>query len=286
MYKRRQIREAAIQFLYFADLEEGPDANDIQEAFWEIVQENSLRKLTNARVKAVLHIAQGRQSRMAKLALRSPLIQAELKVIDGAANVLAAFKKINKLEGELSSKLDLLKTVSRSKSDDKTIGSHLDDVYTSSQVMVAARREWQYALDDAPFLKNKLETLTANILQLGHVSERLDAMNSTEGLPELKHLNSTQEDILAFRNETTKLIQAVLTNKQTIDARLLDIVENYAPERVAPVDRAILQVGTHEILNCPDIPRAVSINEAIEIAKKFGDTDSPRFINGVLDALK
>ena len=77
----------------------------------------------------------------------------------------------------------------------------------------------------------------------------------------------------------------MLSNKETIDAKLVEIVDNYAPERVAPVDRAILRIGSYEILHCPDIPVAVSINEAIEIAKKFSDTESSRFINGVLDAL-
>ena len=51
------------------------------------------------------------------------------------------------------------------------------------------------------------------------------------------------------------------------------------------VDRAILRLATYEIKHCEDIPKAVSINEAIEIAKRFGSTDSARFVNGVLDAL-
>ena len=286
MYKRRQIRETAIQFLYFADLEDGPDASDVQEAFWEIVQESSLRKLTKARAKAVLHIAQGREGRIAKLAEHSPLVLAELKVMDGTSNITSSLKKITKLENNLSAALDLLKNASRSKSDNAGLETHLEDVYTANKVTPAVRREWLHALEDFPFWQNKLKDLTANIDQLGRVSERLDAINSTEGLPELKHLHSSQEKILSFRNETEALIQGVLTNKETIDARLVDIVENYAPERVTPVDRAILRVGTHEIMNCPDIPTAVSINEAIEIAKKFGDTDSPRFVNGVLDALQ
>ena len=63
------------------------------------------------------------------------------------------------------------------------------------------------------------------------------------------------------------------------------MIENYAPQRVDPVDRAILRLATYELKMSDDIPRAVTINEAIEIAKKFGTNESARFINGVLDAL-
>ena len=51
------------------------------------------------------------------------------------------------------------------------------------------------------------------------------------------------------------------------------------------VDRSILRLGAYQILFCPDIPEKVSINEAIELAKKYGGVQSPRFVNGVLDAV-
>lgn len=286
MHKRRQIREAATQFLYLADLEEGPDASDVQDAFWQIVQESSLRKLTKARAKAVLHIAQGRENRMARLAERSPLIFAEFKVIDGTSDLSSALKKINTQESKLSACLDRLKNINRAKSDDHSLETQLAEVLTTSRSLSALRQNWKHALEDCPTWINKLEDVTANINHLSRVSERLEAIDSPEGLPGLEHLRSSQEEIISFRKDTEALIQGTLAHKEKIDNKLIDIVENYAPERVAPVDRAILRIGTYEILYCPDIPTAVSINEALEIAKKFGSTDSPRFINGVLDALQ
>lgn len=285
MYKRRQIREAAVQFLSFADLEEGPDASNVQDTFWEIIQEGSLRKLTKSRAKAVLHIAQGRESRMTRLTERSPLALAELKVANDTSALSSALKSIHKQEITLSQALELLKTASRAKSDDNSLEKELEEVFTTSRSISALRLEWQHAIEDSPAWKNKLEDLTANITHLARVSERLDAIDSEEGLPGLEHLHTSQEEIFSFRRETETLIQGVLSNKETIDAKLVEIVDNYAPERVAPVDRAILRIGSYEILHCPDIPVAVSINEAIEIAKKFSDTESSRFINGVLDAL-
>jgi len=285
MLKRRHIREAVIQFLYFADLEEGPDASALQDAFWQIIQESSLLKLTKAKAKAVLHIAQGRESRMARLAERTPAALAELKAVDGTTELSSALKKITTQESKLSAALELLKTASHRKSDDGTLETRLNEVFIASRTLGSTRLGWQHALDDFPAWKNKLEAVTANITHLGRVSDRLDAINSEEGLPGLEHLRSGQAEILAFRKDAENLIEGILSNKEKIDAKLLSIVENYAPERVAPVDRAILRLGTYEILFCSDIPRAVSINEAIEISKKFGSTESPRFINGVLDAL-
>ena len=285
MHKRRQIREAATQFLYLADLEEGPDASGAQDAFWQIVQESSIRKLTKARAKAILHIAQGRESRMVKLSERLPLVLAELKVVDGTADLTSALKKINAQESKLSAALDRLKTINRSKSDDSGLEAQLTDVINTNKSLAALRQNWRNALADFPVWKNKLEDLTANITHLGRVSERLEAIDSPEGLPGLEHLRSSKEEIIAFQKDTEALIQGTLSNKENIDTKLVEIVENYAPERVAPVDRAILRIGAYEILYCDDIPTAVSINEAIEIAKKFGGTDSPRFINGVLDSL-
>ena len=60
------------------------------------------------------------------------------------------------------------------------------------------------------------------------------------------------------------------------------MVDNYAPERIDPVDRAILRLAIHEILHGSAPPKVV-INEAIELAKRFGTSDSKRFVNGVLD---
>ncbi|MBK1829182.1 transcription antitermination factor NusB [Verrucomicrobiaceae bacterium R5-34] len=290
MLKRRHIREAAVQLLYFADLEGGPEVSDAQDAFWQIIQEGSLRKLTMAKAKAVLHIAQGRESRIKRLAEECPLVLAQLKAVEGTTPLATALRKINSQESKLSSAIDLLKTATRSKSGEDIVETRLQEVFVASRALPAVRLHWDYTLQDFPAWRNKLEAMTAIINHLERISDRLDAIHSPEfqtpGIPGFEHLRAGEKEIRSFREETEKLVQGILANKADIDATLTSIVENYAPERVAPVDRAILRLGAYEILHCEDIPRAVSINEAIEIAKKFGGSDSSRFVNGVLDALK
>ena len=83
-----------------------------------------------------------------------------------------------------------------------------------------------------------------------------------------------------------KLIEGVLEHEAEIDAILTEKLENYRIERLAAVDRNILRLAIHEILHRDDIPAPVSINEAIEIAKRFGSTESSGFVNGLLDSVR
>ncbi len=80
-----------------------------------------------------------------------------------------------------------------------------------------------------------------------------------------------------------RLISGVATNKEEIDRIIDRSAENWKLNRMAKVDLMILRMATYELLFCPDIPMNVSLDEAIEIGKRYGSADSPTFINGVLD---
>jgi N utilization substance protein B len=289
MYKRRDIREAAVQFLYFADLEGGADPSDMQETFWQITQENSLRKLAKAKAKAILHIAQGRESRIAKLSEHVPLALTELKAVGDLTALTVPLRALLRQESKLNAAIELLKSSTQSKTSDDLIESRLEDIFIANRVVKDARTAWDNALDDLPVWRNKLEAITAAATHLERISERfngIDNLESTEAPAHgTEHLHASSQELTAFRKDTEALVQGVLSHKESLDEKLGDIVENYSPERVDPVDRAILRIGAYEIIHRDDIPRAVSINEAIEIAKRFGTTESSRFINGILDAL-
>ncbi len=70
------------------------------------------------------------------------------------------------------------------------------------------------------------------------------------------------------------------------DACLKEQVPDWAVSRMPPVDRNILRLGLYELLEQPQTPPPVVINEAVELARRFGGTDSPAFVNGVLDGLR
>ena len=79
------------------------------------------------------------------------------------------------------------------------------------------------------------------------------------------------------------LFEGVVKNLQNIDSLVKKHVKNWEIKRMAVIDRNILRMACFELLFLEDVPPKVSINEAIELAKRYGDVDSPRFVNGILD---
>jgi transcription antitermination protein NusB len=81
------------------------------------------------------------------------------------------------------------------------------------------------------------------------------------------------------------LVQGAIEHQQAIDEAIRKNTQNYELPRISVVDRNVLRVAIYEMLHCPEIPPVVSINEAIEIAKKYSTEESGRFVNGVLDQI-
>ena len=79
------------------------------------------------------------------------------------------------------------------------------------------------------------------------------------------------------------LVRGTKANQPKIDQIIAQFTEHWDLDRMAVVDRNILRVAVYELLWQSDVPGKVAINEAIEIAKKFGTAESSRFVNGVLD---
>lgn len=82
-----------------------------------------------------------------------------------------------------------------------------------------------------------------------------------------------------------QLVEGVLTHKKELDTLLASCATNWKVERMPIVDRNILRVGSYELLYLPEVPAKVTMNEAIELAKSFGDDEASKFVNGVLDKL-
>jgi len=85
------------------------------------------------------------------------------------------------------------------------------------------------------------------------------------------------------RRFADRLLRGVLSHLEEIDDLLARQTAHWRLERLATVDRNILRLAMYELLHEPDTPHAVAIDEAIEIAKKYGAEESARFVNGVLD---
>lgn len=83
----------------------------------------------------------------------------------------------------------------------------------------------------------------------------------------------------------TMLVEGVITYVDDIDSVISKHLEGWTIDRIASVEKTILRMATYEMNYVADIPESVSINEAVELAKTFGDEDSSKFVNGVLSKM-
>ncbi|QDT31904.1 transcription antitermination factor NusB [Thalassoglobus polymorphus] len=80
------------------------------------------------------------------------------------------------------------------------------------------------------------------------------------------------------------LYAGVMEHRQELDLKIQSVAANWRLNRMAATDRAVLRLGAYEIVKT-ETPRGVAIDEAIELAKKFGDAQSSQFVNGILDKI-
>jgi len=127
-------------------------------------------------------------------------------------------------------------------------------------------------------LRSKAREIALHILyqvEIAHTDYQPACQNYFKNYPQ-------KQEVIDFSHI---LIEGVCKNLQDLDSLIKKYVKNWEIDRMAVIDRNILRLACFEIINLPEIPPKVSINEAIELAKRFGDIDSPRFVNGVLDKI-
>lgn len=99
--------------------------------------------------------------------------------------------------------------------------------------------------------------------------------------------NHQDEEIESGLKEfSSELVKGVAKNREEIDKRIVQYAANWQLKRMAVVDRNIMRLGAFELLYREDIPPKVSINEAVELAKKFSGLESGKFVNAILDKVR
>jgi len=116
------------------------------------------------------------------------------------------------------------------------------------------------------------------LFQIDFTDKKIDRKNLDEFWSDKKE----NREVRKFADE---LVTGVLENLDETDIRIEKVTENWVLKRMAAVDRNILRIAGYEILYRKDIPSAVTINEALEIAKKYSTSEAVSFLNGILDRL-
>lgn len=104
-----------------------------------------------------------------------------------------------------------------------------------------------------------------------------------EGMGEFLEREAKDDEVKTF---ATRLVLGTVRQRDETDRHLRGVTRNWDLDRMAVVDRNVLRMAIFELLHCPDIPPKVTINEAIELGKKFSTANSGAFINGILDRVR
>ncbi len=115
------------------------------------------------------------------------------------------------------------------------------------------------------------------------------ALDSNPSLDISDMLPLFQEEMLEIpqrmREFASILVRGVIEKREVIDREIRTCSKNWALGRMSRVDLNIMRIAAFELMFCEDIPKKVTINEAIEIARRYGDRESPAFVNGILDEI-
>ncbi len=104
--------------------------------------------------------------------------------------------------------------------------------------------------------------------------------DTSEWMNDFWEQNKVHPEVKAFADQ---LIDGVIEHADELDRLIAHSAEHWTVSRMAITDRTVLRVAVHELLYMPDIPGRVTLNEAIDIVKLFGDEQSGAFVNGILD---
>ncbi|MBP5787617.1 MAG: transcription antitermination factor NusB [Kiritimatiellae bacterium] len=150
-----------------------------------------------------------------------------------------------------------------------------------------AGREWAFQfLFQSEF--NRLDSLEASLALFWEEHQ----LNFDADLERLAHAVGpippvAMKEIAKLRRQASrfaeKLIRGVLATHPELDAAIADASAHWGIDRMGTADRNILRLGAYELLHHPDVPPAVAINEAVELAKTYSSFESGRFVNGILD---
>lgn len=139
---------------------------------------------------------------------------------------------------------------------------------------------FQHEVNPTESLARELDAFWAE--QFKALREERGEAPPAEGEPE----PAPTADEAAIRTFADGLVEGTLGRLTDIDAELKRVMINWSLHRLAAVDRNILRMAVYELRFRDDIPPVVSINEAIDIARKFSTADSGKFVNGILDRIK
>lgn len=281
MASRRLVRQAAVQLLYarFASPKDqgGPE-------FWCLVNDRAALDFDRTRVKVLTHFQQGREALTEKL--RRVLTECVAAILaadptEKLARDLKTFSAQEHLWAENCGNLNRL-----TKADTGGWRHELEKLLPETNELGQARVEVLKRIEGFPTAQHG--KFTDIFEKLDKYDARARMVHFPENYPEqrdLDHLHRLSREMKDLEKETIKLADRVEAEVAAIDKAIDTASDNFDIERISKVDLAILRIAAWEITKLPDLDDAISINEAVDLARSFSGAESASFVNGVLDRI-
>lgn len=281
MASRRQVREAAVQYLYA--LATSPE-NAGGPGFWELVNDRARLTYDRARVKILAHLQQGRESTAEKLHQFFIDHAAAILALDPSEKLARDLKALAAAEMKWAEQAAHLLPLTKA----NTGGwrRELDQLLLQSDPLRKNRTALVARLEAFPALREK--ALLDLVAKLDTYDQRARMVRFPENHPEqrdLDHLHKLRQEMDRLAEEARNLAEKVSACVEELDPIINEAATNFELGRLARVDLAILRLATWEILKLSALDPAISIDEAVSLARDFSGEESASFVNGVLDRI-
>ncbi len=281
MASRRQVRQAAVQLLYARSAspkdQGGPE-------LWDLINDRAGLTFDRARVKVLAHFQQGREAAAKKF----------LAILTDSATAILAADPSEKLARELKAHAaaeinwtESCGNLSRLLKADT--GGWRRDLHALLPGSDQLRKEREALFPKIePFPPQQKQALHEIFAKLSAYDDRVRMVQFPENYSEqrdLDHLHRLTSEMKTLEDEAVARADLVEAAIVELDELIDQTVDNFDINRISKVDLSILRLATWEILKDPEIDTAVSINEAIDLARSFSGEDSASFVNGILDKI-
>lgn len=276
MPRKRDIREKALQALFAISPENTSISED--DRFWSLCLEPEELKLSKLSVKALKHQLQS-------------LVKLNELLSEHAVNQSAILKTYEH-KAEARQLLSLTKatddfTASFSALGNLTDGEELDSFFLKAKSLEASLSSFITNLKNTVYENEHRETLETTLEKLKALSSRVDYVASPldhKDQTTISALIKSAEENHLLKSATSTLAQTILDSVETLDQYIDAGLTNFSGQQIGKVERNLLRIATYEICIQGE-PKAVAINEALELAKKYATDQAVPLINGMLDTL-
>ena len=281
MASRRHVRQAAVQVLYARFASPGDQGGP---EFWDLINDKAGLTYDHARVKILAHLQQGREAATKKLLSVLTDSSAAILAADPSEKFARELKSLSTAEHLWAENCGNLLRLT--KADTGGWQRDLHKLLPQSDGLRKKRAALLPRTEAFPPLQH--EALKTAFEKLDAYDERVRMVRFPENHLEqrdLDHLHRLKKDMKTLEEQATRQADQVEASIPEIDETIDNASENFDINRLSKVDLAILRLATWEILKLPDLDAAVSINEAIDLARSFSGEESASYVNGVLDKI-